>query len=149
MLNVLEFIREKKADFKDNTEQYRIKLEPKFRSLSNRINHKLKNTLNNPWLSNFKSIDSYKAQISTSIKNEFVESLFNSFYSDKFSISSKVKVFDNFQYLLNKILDKKNIVDKMFISMIEKSLDDPSTFKMKNNKTNIPDGSPIGSFLCY
>ena len=58
MLNVLEFIREKKADFKDNTEQYRIKLEPKFRSLSNRINHKLKNTLNNPWLSNFKSIDS-------------------------------------------------------------------------------------------
>ena len=58
MLNVLEFIREKKADFKDNTEQYRIKLEPKFRSLSNRLNHKLKNTLNNPWLSNFKSIDS-------------------------------------------------------------------------------------------
>jgi hypothetical protein len=98
---------------------------------------------------NFKSIDSYKAQISTSIKNEFVESLFNSFYSDKLSISSKVKVFENFQYLLNKILDKKNIVDKMFISMIEKSLDDPSTFKMKNNKTNIPDGSPIGSFLCY
>ena len=58
MLNVLEFIREKKADFKDNTEQYRIKLEPKFRSLSNRLNHKLKNTLNNPWLSNFKSIES-------------------------------------------------------------------------------------------
>ena len=98
---------------------------------------------------NFKSIDSYKAQISTSIKNEFVESLFNSFYSDKLSISSKVKVFENFQYLLNKILDKKNITDKMFISMIEKSLDDPSMFKMKNNKTNIPDGSPIGSFLCY
>ena len=37
----------------------------------------------------------------------------------------------------------------MFISMIEKSLDDPSSFKMKNNKSKIPDGSPIGSFLCY
>ena len=76
-------------------------------------------------------------------------SLFNSFYSEKLSISSKVKVFENFQYLLSKILNKKNILDKMFISMIEKSLDDPSSFKMKNNKTNLPDGSPIGSFLCY
>ena len=33
--------------------------------------------------------------------------------------------------------------------MIEKSLDDPSSFQMKNNKSKIPDGSPIGSFLCY
>ena len=98
---------------------------------------------------NFKSVDDYKTQISTSIKNEFIESLFNSFYSEKLSISSKAKVFENFQYLLSKILNKKNILDKMFISMIEKSLDDPSSFKMKNNKTNLPDGSPIGSFLCY
>ena len=101
------------------------------------------------YIFNYKSIDSYKTQISTSIKNEFIESLFNSFYSEKLSISSKIKVFENFQYLLNKILNKKNIDDKMFISMIEKSLDDPSSFKMKNNKSKIPDGSPIGSFLCY
>ena len=98
---------------------------------------------------NYKSVDSYKTQISTSIKNEFIESLFNSFYSEKLSISSKIKVFENFQYLLEKILNKKNIDDKMFISMIEKSLDDPSSFQMKNNKSKIPDGSPIGSFLCY
>jgi len=58
MMNVFEFIREKKADLKDNTEQYRIKLEPKFKSISNKINHRLKNTLNNPWVSNLKSIDS-------------------------------------------------------------------------------------------
>ena len=98
---------------------------------------------------NYKSVDSYKTQISTSIKNEFIESLFNSFYSEKLSISSKIKVFENFQYLLDKILNKKNIDDKIFISMIEKSLDDPSSFQMKNNKSKIPDGSPIGSFLCY
>ena len=107
----------------------------------------LKKITNN--IFNYKSIDSYKTQISTSIKNEFIESLFNSFYSEKLSISSKIKVFENFQYLLSKILNKKNMDDKMFISMIEKSLDDPSSFKMQNNKTNIPDGSPIGSFLCY
>ena len=58
MMNVFEFIKEKKAGLKDNTEQYRIKLEPKFRSISNKINHRLKNTLNNPWVSNLKSIDS-------------------------------------------------------------------------------------------
>ena len=45
--------------------------------------------------------------------------------------------------------NKKNIDDKIFISMIKKSLDDPSSFQMKNNKSKIPDGSPIGSFLCY
>ena len=57
-MNVFEFIREKKADLKDNTEQYRLKLEPKFKSISNKINHRLRNTLNNPWVSNLKSIDS-------------------------------------------------------------------------------------------
>ena len=56
-MNVFEFIREKKADLKDNTEQYRIALEPKFKSISNKINHTIRNTLNNPWMSNFKSID--------------------------------------------------------------------------------------------
>ena len=57
-MDVFEFIKEKRADFKYNTEQYRIMLEPKFKSLSNKINHRIKNTLNNPWMSNFKSIDS-------------------------------------------------------------------------------------------
>ena len=57
-MNVFEFIKEKGADFRDNTEQYRIKLEPKLRSISHKLNFKLKNTLNNPWISNFKSIDS-------------------------------------------------------------------------------------------
>ena len=36
-MNVFEFIREKKSGIKDNTEQYRAILEPKFRSLSNKI----------------------------------------------------------------------------------------------------------------
>ena len=57
-MNVFEFIKEKGADFRDNTEQYRIKLEPKLRSITHKLNFRLKNTLNNPWISNFKSIDS-------------------------------------------------------------------------------------------
>ena len=56
-MNVFEFIKEKRSYIKDNTEQYRAILEPKFRSLSNKINNKITNTLNNPWMSNFKSMD--------------------------------------------------------------------------------------------
>ena len=57
-MDVIEFIKEKREDFKYNTEQYRIMLEPKLKSISNRINHSINNTLNNPWISNFKSLDS-------------------------------------------------------------------------------------------
>ena len=49
-MNVFEFIKEKRSGIKDNTEQYRAILEPKFRSLSNKINNKIMNTLNNPWM---------------------------------------------------------------------------------------------------
>ena len=49
-MNVFEFIKEKRSGIKDNTEQYRAILEPKFRSLSNKINNKIINTLNNPWI---------------------------------------------------------------------------------------------------
>jgi hypothetical protein len=56
-MNVFEFIKEKRTDFKDNTEQYRIMLEPKFKSLSNKINNRITNTLNNPWISNIISIN--------------------------------------------------------------------------------------------
>ena len=57
-MDVFEFIKEKRADFKDNTEQYRLMLEPRLKSLSQKINISIKNTLNNPWISNIKSIDS-------------------------------------------------------------------------------------------
>ena len=56
-MNVFEFIKEKKTDFKDNTEQYRIMLEPKIKFLSNKINNRITNTLNNPWISNIISIN--------------------------------------------------------------------------------------------
>ena len=73
-MNVFEFIREKKADLKDNTEQYRIALEPKFKSISNKINHTIRNTLNNPWMSNFKSIDgSYFFSQKQSIPNPTIK----------------------------------------------------------------------------
>ena len=57
-MDVSEFIKGKREDIKYNTKQYRIMLEPKLKSISNRINHRIKNTLNNPQISNFKSLDS-------------------------------------------------------------------------------------------
>ena len=82
-------------------------------------------------------------------KDHFISSFLDSLYIEKGLSQNTVSSYKNDITSFVAWLNKKNIDDKMFISMIEKSLDDPSTFKMKNNKTNIPDGSPIGSFLCY
>ena len=60
MIDVFEFIKEKKADFKNNTERYRVMLEPKFKALSEKLNGKITNTLNNPWMFNLPSIDRSK-----------------------------------------------------------------------------------------
>lgn len=51
-MDVIEYIKDKRAEIIDNTEQYRIILEPKFRELSNKINDRIRNTLNNPWMMN-------------------------------------------------------------------------------------------------
>jgi acyl dehydratase len=56
-MDVFEFIKEKKTEVKENTEQYRAILEPKFRSLSKQINTKIINNLNNPWISNLIPFD--------------------------------------------------------------------------------------------
>ena len=80
-MNVFEFIKEKRSGIKDNTEQYRAILEPKFRSLSNKINNKITNTLNNPWMSNFKSMDgsnifSQKDNISNAIIKKAYDNIY-------------------------------------------------------------------------
>ena len=60
MIDVFEFIKEKRADFRNNTERYRVMLEPKFKALSEKLNSKITNTLNNPWMFNLPSIDRSK-----------------------------------------------------------------------------------------
>tara|TARA_S200000501_G_scaffold186378_1_gene175241 strand:- start:351 stop:1025 length:675 start_codon:yes stop_codon:yes gene_type:complete len=57
-MNVLEFIREKSEGIQENTAQFRAMLEPKFRSISTRINYHISNTMNNPWISNLNPFDS-------------------------------------------------------------------------------------------
>ena len=57
MVDVFEFIKEKRADLKDNTDRYRVMIEPKFKALSQKLNSSISNTLNNPWMLNFPSID--------------------------------------------------------------------------------------------
>ena len=49
-MNVLEFIREKREDFQENAAQFKAMLEPTFHSLSNKLNYRITNTLNNPWI---------------------------------------------------------------------------------------------------
>ena len=57
-MNVLEFIRDKKEDFQENTAQFRAMLEPTFQSWSNRLNDHITNTLNNPWIANLNPFES-------------------------------------------------------------------------------------------
>ena len=57
-MNVLEFIREKSEGIQENTAQFRAMIEPKFRSISTRINYHISNTMNNPWISNLNPFDS-------------------------------------------------------------------------------------------
>ena len=57
MVDVFEFIKEKRADLKDNTDRYRVMIEPKFKALSQKLNTSISNTLNNPWMLNLPSID--------------------------------------------------------------------------------------------
>jgi len=52
-MDVFEFIRERKGDLKENTAQFKAMIEPKFRLISKKINSKITNTLNNPWIEGF------------------------------------------------------------------------------------------------
>tara|TARA_A200000159_G_C7321539_1_gene339072 strand:+ start:78 stop:752 length:675 start_codon:yes stop_codon:yes gene_type:complete len=72
MIDVFEFIKEKRADLKDNTDRYRVMIEPKFKALSQKLNSRISNTLNNPWMLNLSSIDKkniFKRKESISNKN--------------------------------------------------------------------------------
>ena len=77
MIDVFEFIKEKKADFKDNTERYRVMLEPKIKALSEKLNGRIINTLNNPWMFNLPSIDRSKIfKKKTNINNEKIKNAY-------------------------------------------------------------------------
>lgn len=52
-MNVIEFIRKKSGNIQQNNAEFIAKLEPKFRNWSDLLNHKISNTLNNPWISRF------------------------------------------------------------------------------------------------
>jgi acyl dehydratase len=60
-MKVIEFIREKTKDFQHQNDQFIAKIEPKFKNLSNLFNNKItmpfRNTLNNPWFSQFSPVD--------------------------------------------------------------------------------------------
>jgi len=90
MIDVFEFIKEKRADLKDNTKRYRIMLEPKFKSLSKKLNSSISNTLNNPWMFDLPTI--YRSNIfrrKTPISNENIKNAYNEI---NFSIGKELLV---------------------------------------------------------
>lgn len=56
-MNVVEFIKDKKAILQRNNEEFRARIEPQFKNLSDLLNKTITNTLNNPWLSKFNLFD--------------------------------------------------------------------------------------------
>ena len=90
MIDVFEFIKEKRADLKDNSKRYRIMLEPKFKSLSKKLNSSISNTLNNPWMFDLPTI--YRSNIfrrKTPISNENIKNAYNEI---NFSIGKELLV---------------------------------------------------------
>ena len=80
-MNVFEFIKEKRSDLRENTEQYRAILEPKFRSWSDRLNDKITNTLNNPWITDFIDLDnSILFNQKQKIENENIKKPYDAIY---------------------------------------------------------------------
>lgn len=60
-MKVIAFIREKSRNLQYQNNQFIVKLEPKFKNLSNLFTNKItmpfRNTLNNPWFSQFSPVD--------------------------------------------------------------------------------------------
>jgi len=56
-MNVVEFIKDKKERLQRNNAQFRARIEPQFKNLSDLLNKTITNTLNNPWLSKFSLSD--------------------------------------------------------------------------------------------
>ncbi len=65
-MKVIEFIREKKRNLQNQNDQFIAKLEPKFKNLSDLFNNKItmpfRNTLNNPWFSQFSPVDAEESK---------------------------------------------------------------------------------------
>jgi acyl dehydratase len=56
-MNVVEFIKDKTARLQKNNAEFRARIEPQFKNLSDLLNKTITNTLNNPWLSKFNLTD--------------------------------------------------------------------------------------------
>ncbi|TYK64507.1 MaoC family dehydratase [Colwellia echini] len=65
-MKVIAFIREKKKNLQNQNDQFIAKLEPKFKNLSDLISNKItmpfRNTLNNPWFSQFNPFDAEESK---------------------------------------------------------------------------------------
>jgi acyl dehydratase len=65
-MKVIEFIRKKRRNLQHQNDQFIAKLEPKFKNLSDLFNNKItmpfRNTLNNPWFSQFSPVDTEESK---------------------------------------------------------------------------------------
>ncbi|PKI16758.1 MaoC family dehydratase [Colwellia sp. 12G3] len=65
-MKVIAFIREKRRNLQHQNDQFIAKLEPKFKNLSDLFNNKItmpfRNTLNNPWFSQFSPVDAEESK---------------------------------------------------------------------------------------
>ncbi len=56
-MNVVEFIKQKKAKLQRNNAEFIARIEPQFKNLSDLLSKTITNTLNNPWISKFNPFD--------------------------------------------------------------------------------------------
>ena len=61
-MRVVEFIKDKTASFQRTNAEFRARMEPQFKNLSDLLNKTITNTLNNPWFSKFSPFDEEEQQ---------------------------------------------------------------------------------------
>lgn len=73
-MNVVEFIKqnikEKKAHFQQTNAEFKARIEPRFKEMSELFNKTISNTLNNPWFSKFNLFDDDESSESNEQKPE-------------------------------------------------------------------------------
>jgi acyl dehydratase len=56
-MNVVEFIKQRRAKLQRNNAEFIARIEPQFKNLSDLLSKTISNTLNNPWISKFNPFD--------------------------------------------------------------------------------------------
>lgn len=91
--------------------------------------------------------DTYKGEINRTVQFQLLQQLFNLAINSKSAPQTKARAFEALNYMADELKRDKDAYSMFIKKEIENFKNDTSTFK-ELKAPKIPDGSPIGSFIC-